>query len=133
MNAAVWLLFVILAILMWAATSLLYKAGVHGGDEEHITLKYSVCIGIVFFVIAAAYLVIREEGGKRVTYEVNLLDQASVFNSPAYYLQQNDVVYVRPNKSQRVKGSTSYTWLTVGSTVVGMVVSVVSLIVALKK
>ena len=61
MNAAVWLLFVILAILMWAATSLLYKAGVHGGDEEHITLKYSVCIGIVFFVIAAAYLVIREE------------------------------------------------------------------------
>lgn len=78
-------------------------------------------------------LVIREEGGKRVTYEVNLLDQESIFNSPAYYLQQNDVVYVQPNKSQRVKGSTSYTWLTVGSTVVGMVVSVVSLIVALKK
>lgn len=78
-------------------------------------------------------LVIREEGGKRVAYEVNLLDQESVFNSPAYYLQQNDVVYVRPNKSQRVKGSTSYTWLTVGSTVVGMVVSIVSLIVALKK
>lgn len=78
-------------------------------------------------------LVVREEGGKRVTYELNLLDQQSVFNSPAYYLQQNDVVYVQPNKSQRVKGSTSYTWLTVGSTVVGMVVSVVSLIVALKK
>lgn len=78
-------------------------------------------------------LVVREEGGKRVTYEVNLLDQQSVFNSPAYYLQQNDVIYVQPNKSQRVKGSTSYTWLTVGSTVVGMVVSVVSLIVALKR
>ena len=78
-------------------------------------------------------LVVREENGKRVTYEVNLLDQKDVFNSPAYYLQQNDVVYVRPNKSQRVKGSTSYTWLTVGSTVVGMVVSVVSLIVALKR
>lgn len=78
-------------------------------------------------------LVVREENGKRVTYEVNLLDQESVFNSPAYYLQQNDVVYVQPNKSQRVKGSTSYTWLTVGSTVVGMVVSIVSLIVALKR
>lgn len=78
-------------------------------------------------------LVLREENGKRIAYEVNLLDQESVFNSPAYYLQQNDVVYVRPNKSQRVKGSTSYTWLTVGSTVVGMVVSVVSLVVALKK
>ena len=61
MENAAWLVFVVLTIVMWSATSLLYKAGVHGGDEEHITLKYSVCIGIVFFVIAAAYLVIREE------------------------------------------------------------------------
>ena len=75
----------------------------------------------------------REENGTRKTYEINLLDNQSVFNSPAYYLQQNDVIYVQPNKSQRVKGSTSYTWLTVGSTVVGIVVSIVSLIVALKR
>ena len=78
-------------------------------------------------------LVIREENGQRKAYEVNLLDNQAVFNSPAYYLQQNDVIYVQPNKSQRVKGSTSYTWLSVGSTVVDMVVSVVSLIVALKR
>lgn len=78
-------------------------------------------------------LVIREENGLRRAYEVNLLDNQAVFSSPAYYLQQNDVIYVQPNKSQRVKGSTSYTWLSVGSTVVGMIVSVVSLIVALKK
>lgn len=78
-------------------------------------------------------LVIREENGMRKAYEVNLLDNQAVFSSPAYYLQQNDVIYVQPNKSQRVKGSTSYTWLSVGSTVVGMVVSIVSLVVALKK
>ena len=78
-------------------------------------------------------LVVREENGQRKVYEVNLLDNQAVFSSPAYYMQQNDVVYVQPNKSQRVKGSTSYTWLTVGSTVVGMVVSIVSLVVALKK
>ncbi len=78
-------------------------------------------------------LVVREENGQRKTYEVNLLDNQAVFNSPAYYLQQNDVIYVQPNKSQRVKGSTSYTWLSVGSTVVGMIVSIVSLVVALKK
>ena len=78
-------------------------------------------------------LVVREENGTRKTYEINLLDNQAVFNSPAYYLQQNDVVYVQPNKSQRVKGSTSYTWLSVGSTVVGMIVSIVSLIVALKR
>ncbi len=78
-------------------------------------------------------LVVREEDGRRTAYELDLRDHESVFQSPAYYLQQNDVIYVQPNKSQRVKGSTGFTWLTVGSTLVGMVVSVVSLIVALKR
>ena len=78
-------------------------------------------------------LVVREEDGRRTAYELDLRDYESVFQSPAYYLQQNDVIYVQPNKSQRVKGSTGFTWLTVGSTLVGMVVSVVSLIVALKR
>lgn len=77
-------------------------------------------------------LVIREEGGNRTTYDVDLKDPESVFKSPAYYLQQNDVVYVQPNKSVRVKGSTGYTLLSVGATVVSMIVSVVSLIIALK-
>lgn len=78
-------------------------------------------------------LVIREENGKRVTYEVDLRDEQNVFDSPGYYLQQNDVVYVQPNKSQRVKGSTGYTWISISSTLVSIVVSVVSLIVATTK
>lgn len=78
-------------------------------------------------------LVVREENGKRVTYDINLRDQASVFDSEAYYLQQNDVVYVQPNKSVRVKGSAGYTWLSISSTLVGIIVSVVTLIIALAK
>lgn len=78
-------------------------------------------------------LVIREEDGKRKTYEVNLLDPSAVFENEAYYLQQNDVVYVRPNKSVKVKGSTGYTLLSVGATVVSMLVSVVSLVIAVTK
>jgi polysaccharide export outer membrane protein len=78
-------------------------------------------------------LIVREENGKRVTYEVDLRDQASVFNSPAYYLQQNDVVYVSPNKSVRVKGSTAYTLLGVGSTLLGMIISITSLVLSLSK
>ncbi|MBR1659462.1 MAG: EamA family transporter [Oscillospiraceae bacterium] len=64
MTNPVWLLFVLFALLMWAATSLLYKVGAknfEGGKEEHICLKFSVCVGMVFFVIALAYLVMREE------------------------------------------------------------------------
>ena len=61
MENTLWLLFVALAIVMWSACSLLYKAGVHGDGEEHVCLKYSVCIGLVFFVIALVYLVSRDE------------------------------------------------------------------------
>ena len=44
--------------------------------------------------------VVREdENGRKEVYEVNLND-ASLFTSPCYYLQQNDVVYVTPNKSK---------------------------------
>lgn len=57
----VWLLFIVLAIIMWSSTCLLYKVGVHDGKEEHICLKCSVCVGVVFFVLAAVYLIIREE------------------------------------------------------------------------
>lgn len=46
---------------MWSATGLLYKAGVHDEKEKHICLKFSVCVGLVFFVIALVYLIIRDE------------------------------------------------------------------------
>ncbi len=78
-------------------------------------------------------IVVREENGKRTAYEVDMRDNKSVFESPVYYLQQNDVVYVKPNKSVKVKGSTGYTLLSIGATVVSMLVSVVSLIIALTK
>ncbi|MGN1236274.1 MAG: polysaccharide biosynthesis/export family protein [Bacteroidaceae bacterium] len=76
-------------------------------------------------------LVLREENGKRTSYKIDLTKPESVFNSPAYYMQQNDLVIVEGNKSVKVKGSTSYTYLTVTGTLVSMVASVVSLIIAL--
>ena len=42
--------------------------------------------------------VIREEGGKRIKYLVDLRDN-NLFESPAYYLKQNDIIYVQPNKA----------------------------------
>ncbi|MFM7234083.1 MAG: polysaccharide biosynthesis/export family protein [bacterium] len=44
--------------------------------------------------------VIRDEEGKRREYRVNLTDE-SLFSSPVFYLQQNDVVYVEPNQAKR--------------------------------
>ena len=42
-------------------------------------------------------MVIREQNGKRQIYMLDLRS-SDVFNSPAYYLQQNDIVYVTPDK-----------------------------------
>lgn len=57
--------------------------------------------------------VVREdENGRKEVYEVNLND-ASLFTSPCYYLQQNDVVYVTPNKSKAKNsdiGSSTSLW-----------------------
>lgn len=41
-------------------------------------------------------MVIREVDGKRVKYKVDLRSD-DLFNSPVFYLRQNDVVYVEPN------------------------------------
>ena len=46
-------------------------------------------------------LVVREENGKNKSYRLDLTDTASLMESPAYYLQQNDVVYVEPNNMKK--------------------------------
>ena len=45
--------------------------------------------------------VIRENYGKKTVYEVNLCSAEDLYSSPAYYLQQNDVIYVEMNKKQK--------------------------------
>jgi polysaccharide export outer membrane protein len=44
-------------------------------------------------------LLIREENGKKKTRHINL-NSSDFFNSPYYYLQPNDVIYVSPNKAK---------------------------------
>lgn len=49
--------------------------------------------------------VLRNVDGKQKSYKVDLCSAADLYSSPAYYLQQNDVVYVEPNET-RVRQST---------------------------
>ncbi len=52
-------------------------------------------------------MVMREVDGEDQTFIINLCDRQEMLNSPAYYLQQNDIVYVTPNpKRQREANST---------------------------
>lgn len=50
--------------------------------------------------------VIRDNYGKKCVYEVNLCSAQDLYNSPAYYLQQNDVVYVEMNDKQKRNATT---------------------------
>lgn len=45
-------------------------------------------------------MVIRTEEGERIAHSINLQSK-SLFDSPVYYLQQNDVVYVKPRGLRR--------------------------------
>ncbi len=80
-------------------------------------------------------LVVREEGDQRVSYVVDLTSSEKVLTSPCYYLKQNDVVYVQPNKSIGVKGSATLSFVSASSSilsVIASVLSIVSMIIVLK-
>lgn len=49
--------------------------------------------------------VLRNVNNKQVTYTLDLRSAKDIYTSPAYYLQQNDVIYVEPN-SKRAREST---------------------------
>ena len=65
--------------------------------------------------------VIRENKGKR-TILFHDLRSADIFNSPCYYLQQNDIVYVEPNKAKSGQSSINQ------NNSIGVWVSVISLL-----
>lgn len=74
--------------------------------------------------------VIREKDGKR-TILFHDLRSADIFKSPCYYLQQNDIVYVEPNRakagqSQINQNNSVGVWLSA----VSVLTSVASIIVA---
>ena len=75
---------------------------------------------------------IREDAqGNRQVIPLNLND-ADIIVSPYYYLQQNDVVYVTPNKTKAKNASISNS-TTIWFSVVGTLVALASLIVTITK
>lgn len=79
---------------------------------------------------------VRHEGEQDVLYRLNLLDINQIYDSPAFYVQQGDVIYVTPNdKRQRestINGnnvrSTSF-WISVSSLATSIVTLLISVII----
>lgn len=74
----------------------------------------------------------RENNGVRQMYILDLTD-VNIFTSPAFYVQQNDMIYIEPNKSLGVKSSAFYTFLGAGASILGLISSIVALAISLKK
>ncbi len=70
--------------------------------NERITMLEAIGIAgdLLITGIRTNVLVIREENGLRKEYRMDLT-KSDIFNSPAFYLKQNDVIYVEPNRSKR--------------------------------
>ena len=62
-------------------------------------------------------LIIREQNGIRSTSRVNLASK-NILNSPSFYLQQNDIVYVEPVKARGLQTSTGLSYLPIVSLVI---------------
>lgn len=57
--------------------------------------------------------VVRLENGKEKAYNIDLCDANSVYQSPVFYLQQNDLIYVEPNNTKkRTTSANGNSWLT---------------------
>lgn len=109
--------------------------GVHEMPGDRITLLEALSMAgdLTPSAKRSNILVLREENGKRHTYTVDLTSGHDVLTSPCYYLQQNDVVYVEPNKSINVKGSSALSYIGAGASVISVLASIISLVVVLSK
>ncbi len=65
----------------------------------------------------------REENNKVTTYNLDLRSN-KIFTSPAYFLQQNDIVYVKPNKARSQSASYNQNtglFISLGSVIISLI------------
>lgn len=93
--------------------------------NERITLLEAIGIAgdLQITGVRKNVLVIRDSEGKKTETRVDLTTN-ELFSSPVYYLQQNDVVYVEPNRA-KVNSSV------VNTANVSLVISVISLFITM--
>jgi polysaccharide export outer membrane protein len=111
------------------------RPGRFGIDKDRVTLFDALALAgdLTIYGKRDNVLIQRmEEDGKLLTYQVNLNSGRDIYASPAYYLQQDDVIYVEPNSTRArqstVNGnnvrSTSF-WMSLASLLTTIIVLIV--------
>jgi polysaccharide export outer membrane protein len=75
-------------------------------DRVSILEALGLCSDLTIFGNRNNVLLIRDNNGNRETHRINLNDN-SLFKLPYFYLQNNDVLYVEPNKSREFSSTTA--------------------------
>ena len=102
------------------------------GDKVTVLQAISLARDLTIFGLRENVSVIRERDGERTIYQINLCD-VNLFKSPAYYLQQNDIIYVEPNKEKSRQSTTDDKTLRMTSILVSggsLLISLATLIVS---
>ena len=105
--------------------------------RQHLTVLDALaqCGDLTEFGKRDRVFVIRTEDGKRDYHRLNL-NSSDVFNSPYFYLRQNDVIYVEPNQiridNSKYNQNNAFK-LSVISTIVSSVSVIASLVIALTR
>lgn len=86
-------------------------------EKIHILAALGLAGDMTAFGKRENVLLIREENGKRIIARLNL-NSSELFNSPYFYLQQNDVVYVEPVKARAEQASLTRNNITTVASVV---------------
>jgi polysaccharide export outer membrane protein len=110
------------------------KPGIYTIDNEKINLLEAIALAgdLTIFGIRENILLIRDnDKGQRVTFEIDLRDR-NIVNSPLYYLHQNDILYIQPNKP-KARSASFNTGESMTVSVVGILISVASLVTLLVK
>ena len=105
------------------------RPGVHTISSERITLNEAIALSgeMTPYSKRDNVLVIREVDGKRIPIRVDMT-KADYMNSPVYYLSQNDVVYIEPNKTKINSGATGPN-LSLALSAVSVLVTVIALLI----
>ena len=102
-----------------------------GNEKVNVLEALAMAGDMTVYGVRSEVAVTREVDGVR-TIEYLDLTSTDIFNSPAFYLQQNDVVYVKPNKYKAQTGEISQN-RNFYLSLVGTAISVATLIVTLTK
>lgn len=106
------------------------KPGMFTISNEKVSIFEALALAgdLSIYGIRDRVKLIREDSKGRKEIHTVSLNDANIVNSPYYYLQQNDIVYVEPN-SVKARNSAIGTSTTIWISVTGALVSLASLIV----